>query len=102
MVQPVIPIAAPDPWHGLKTGPVHVEKSGAGHLVYAVGEVRNESDHERFGVKVELDVLDAQGEKVGSASDYTQSIDAGKTWRFRALVTDRNGVAAKIASLKED
>ncbi len=70
-------------------------------MIYAVGTVRNTSDHQRFGVKVELDILDAQGNKLGTATDYTQVMEPGKEWKFRALVTDRKATAAKLAAIKE-
>ncbi|HEY3854904.1 MAG TPA: FxLYD domain-containing protein [Verrucomicrobiae bacterium] len=98
---PAKPVVEPDPWHGLKAGKISLEKSGDGRVVHAVGTVRNTSDHQRFGVKVELDVLDAQGKKIGSATDYAQMIEPGKEWKFKALVTDRNADSAKIAAIKE-
>jgi hypothetical protein len=93
---------SPDLWHGLVPGAVTVEKSDTGHLIYAVGSIHNTADHERFGVRVDLDILDATKKKIGTASDYTQSIEPGKSWKFRAMVTDRNGVSAKITAVKED
>jgi hypothetical protein len=95
------PVPPPDPWHGLKAGKVSLEKQGDGRLIYAVGTVRNTSDHQRFGVKVELDVMDAQGEKIGSATDYTQVMEPGKDWKFKALVTDRKAASADVADIKE-
>ncbi len=83
-------------------GPITLEKAPGGHLVYAVGKLRNTSDHQRFGVKVELDVLDADNDKIGTATDYTPSIDPGKEWKFKALVTDRAAAAAKLAAVKEN
>jgi len=98
----VVPVVRPDPWHGLMAGPVTLEKTAGSHLVYAVGKLRNESDHERFGVKVELDVFNDARERIGTATDYTSSIDAGKEWRFKALVTDRAAKTAKLTSVKEN
>jgi len=95
------PVPPPDPWHGLKAGPVSLEKQGDGRMIYAVGTVRNTSDHQRFGVKVELNVLDAQGEKLGSATDYTQVMEPGKEWKFKALVTDKKAATAKLIDIKE-
>jgi len=100
--KPVVPAAPPDPWHGLMAGPITLEKTGDGRLVYAVGKLRNASDHQRFGVKVELDVFNADKEKIGTATDYTPSIDPGKEWRFSALVTDRDAASAQLTSVKED
>jgi hypothetical protein len=95
------PVPPPDPWHGLKAGSVTLEKQGDGRMIYAVGTVRNTSDHQRFGVKVELDVLDLQGEKLGSATDYTQVMEPGKEWKFKALVTDKKAATAKLIDIKE-
>jgi len=83
-------------------GPITLEKVGDGKLVYAVGTLRNTSDHQRFGVKVELDVFDDRKQKVGAATDYAPSIDPGKEWKFRALVTDRAAVSAILTSVKEN
>ena len=71
-------------------------------LVYVTGVLKNDSDHQRFGVRVELDLLDATGAKVGTATDYRQSLDPRATWQFRAIVTDRRATAAKLAGVKED
>jgi hypothetical protein len=86
----------------LVAGPINLEKASDGNLVYAVGKLRNTSDHQRFGVKVELDVFNATGQKVGTATDYAQSIDPGKEWRFKALIIDRNATSAKLAAITED
>jgi hypothetical protein len=98
----VVPVARPDPWHGLMAGPVTLEKAGGGHLIYAVGRLTNSSDHQRFGVKVALDVFDAANDKVGSATDYTSSIDPGKEWKFKALVTDRTAATAQLTAVTEN
>ena len=98
----VVPVVPPDPWHGLMAEEITMEKAADGRLVYAVGKLRNESDHQRFGVKVELEVFDAGSNKIGAATDYTQSIDPGKVWKFRALVTARAAATAKLAAVKED
>lgn len=71
-------------------------------LVYATGTVKNESDLLRYGVRVELDLLDAAGAKVGTATDYTASMEPRATWRFRALVVERRATSAKLAKITED
>ncbi len=82
-------------------GPVTLEKAENGDLSYAVGVLRNESSRQRFGVKVELALLDGQGERVGSATDYTPSILPGKEWKFKALVMERSTVRAELANVTE-
>jgi hypothetical protein len=100
--KPVAPEPPPDPWHGLTAGTITLEKASEGNLVYAIGKLHNASDHERFGVKVVLDVFNASGDKLGTATDYTQSIDPGKEWRFKALITDRDAATAKLTAVKEE
>ena len=89
----------------LKPGTVTLEKAKAGNLTYAVGTIKNNSDQQRFGVKVELELTDARGNSAGKASDYTQVIEPHQEWRFRALVLDPKGakaVAGRVSSIKED
>ena len=71
-------------------------------LVYVTGLLKNDSDHQRLGVRVELDLLDAAGNKVGTATDYRQTVEPRATWQFRAIVTDRRATAAKLVGVKED
>lgn len=71
-------------------------------LVYVTGVLKNDSDHQRFGVRVELDLLDVATNKVGTATDYRQMLEPRATWQFRAVVTDRRATAAKLAGVKED
>jgi hypothetical protein len=71
-------------------------------LVYVTGVLKNDSDHQRFGVRVELDLLDAATNKVGTATDYRQMLEPRATWLFRALVTDRRTVGARLTGVKED
>jgi hypothetical protein len=89
----------------LKPGPVSLEKAKAGSLVHAVGTIKNASDQQRFGVRVELELTDARGNPAGKASDYTQVIEPRAEWRFRALVVDPKGsraTAGRVSSIKED
>lgn len=71
-------------------------------LVYVTGVLKNDSDHQRFGVRLELDLFDTAGTKVGTATDYRQMLDPRATWQFRAIVTDRRAMAAKCVGVKED
>ncbi len=79
-----------------------LEKAKSGSLYYAIGTVKNQSDHQRFGVKVEIEFTDAKGRPAGKSADYTQVIEPRKEWRFRALVLDAKAVSAKVVGIKED
>jgi len=95
---PVVPKSLAD----LKVGAITLEKAKSGSLVYAAGVLKNDSDYARYGVKIELDLSDAQGRGASKATDYTQVIEPRKEWRFRALILDSKAVSAKLAKVTED
>lgn len=86
----------------LKVGPITLEKSKGSSLVYAVGVMRNDSSHQRFGLNLELELTDARGNKAGTAKDYRAVLEPRKEWRFRALVLDSKAVSAKVAAIREE
>jgi hypothetical protein len=101
------PPAAPTPESiaahaGFRVSSIKLQKSERGSIVYAVGSVKNEADRKRFGVKVELDLLDNAGRKVGEAKDYHQVLEPKEGWEFKALVIEPRATAAKLAAVKED
>jgi hypothetical protein len=93
---------APKSIDDLKVGPIALEKSRGSSLVYAVGVMRNESTHQRFGVNLELELTDARGNKAGTAKDYRAVLEPRQEWRFRALVLDSKAVSAKVAAIREE
>jgi hypothetical protein len=93
----------------LKVSSITLQKrSGSSSLVYAMGTVRNESDVQRFGVRVELDLYDAAGTQIqlkgkpAKATDYVQVIEPNGQWRFRALVVAPKTASAKVAKVTEE
>jgi hypothetical protein len=87
---------------GFKVGAINLEKTSGSSLIYALGTVMNPTNRQRFGVKVELDLFDAAGKKVATATDYQQVIEPEGKWQFKALVVDSKAATAKLASIKED
>jgi hypothetical protein len=86
----------------LSASELTLEKTPGSSLIYAVGTVTNRSTRERFGVKVEVELLDDAGQKIGVASDYRQVLPAGAPWQFKALVVDSKAKSAKLSWIKED
>lgn len=80
---------------------VTLEGTPGSKLVYARGTIKNTASSQRFGVKVELDLLDASGQRVGRVTDYVGVIDPNKVWKFRAMVVEAKATSAKIAAIKE-
>lgn len=87
---------------GFARSEVALEKTPGSSLVYAVGTLKNTSDRRRFGVKVELNLRDATGRNIGTASDYVQVLEPGADWRFKAIVLESKTASATIASIKEE
>lgn len=82
-------------------GKITLKKSQEGGLVYAQGTITNPTDRQRFGIKIELDLLDAQDDKIGNASDYLAVLEPHKAWRFNALLTEPKTVKAKLVNIEE-
>lgn len=86
----------------LNVSEVKLEKTKGSSLVYAIGTITNNSDYQRFGVKVELDVFNANGKKVSTTSDYISILEPRKEWSFRALIPGSHAASAKISTVKEE
>jgi hypothetical protein len=98
---PKPPSPAPETNDLLQAGPVSLQKTEGSALIYAVGTVRNNSDRQRFGVKIELDLLDSQDQKIGTAGDYIAILEPHKDWPFRALLTQSKAVRVTVAKIVE-
>jgi hypothetical protein len=87
---------------GFRVSAVELTQGQGGTLIYAVGSMVNTSNRQRFGVKVELELLNAEGVKIGKASDYQKVIEPNGEWKFRALVVEKRTVAARVIGIQED
>ncbi len=85
-----------------KIAGVTLEKAKDSNFIYVIGSVKNETDRQRFGVRVDLDLFDQAGAKVGRASDYRQTLGPKADWHFKALVLQSKAATATLASIKED
>jgi len=87
---------------GFQASSVTLEKVEGTSLVHARGTITNLTDRQRFGVRVELDLMDESGSKLGSATDYCATIEPNSQWRFRAQVLDKKAASAKVVAIRED
>jgi hypothetical protein len=78
-----------------------LEKVAGSSLVYVTGSLRNLTDRQRFGVKVEFGLLDAKGLFLGKATDYNRLLEAHASWAFKALVMESKVVSARLNSVSE-
>jgi hypothetical protein len=94
--------ATPKSLSDLQAGAVRLEKAAGSSLVYAVGTLRNDSAHQRFGVRIELALSARDGASTGTAKDYRAVLEPHQEWHFRALVLDTKAASARVASISED
>jgi len=87
--------------NGFSTSEVKIQKSAGSTLVYAVGTVKNGTDKQRFGVTVDIDLLDNTGKKIGTTKDYNEILEPHAQWTFRALVVKRDVTSARVTSVRE-
>jgi hypothetical protein len=107
VAQPTAPTKPANPFAeiGFWASPVTLEKVTGSSLVYAVGTVRSLTNRQRFGVTVELDLLDANGQSLNGetnrTTDYQAVIEPKSEWRYRAPVRDKKAASAKVVAIKE-
>jgi len=82
--------------------PFKLEKTSGSSLVYVTGTIRNDSERQRFGVKVEFSLFDTNDNDIGTATDYEQLIEPHGAWQFKALVIESKAVSAKFNSIAEE
>ena len=100
--QPTAQVTADSvPKDGFRVSSVTLEKTPGSSLVYAVGTIRNITNRQRFGVTVELELLDDTDKKIGEAKDYQNVIEPNGEWQFRALVVHAKTASAKVSAIKE-
>ena len=105
---PEIPAAIPKPpapetmTNNFAVSAFKLEKTTGNSLVHITGAVRNLTDKQRFGVKVEFSLFDAKGVLVGKASDYTGTLGAQGAWKFKAMVMASKAVEARFDAVRED
>jgi hypothetical protein len=107
VVSTTAPVVSPPPQVQVLTNdfailPFKLEKTPGSSLVYVTGTVRNSSDRQRFGVKVEFGLMDTNDRVIGSATDYQSVLDPRANWRFRAMVMESKTASARFNSIIEE
>ena len=87
---------------GLEVSAISLEKGEGGNGLYAVGTVANTSGRRRSQVTVEIELLDAGGQKVEVARAFRPALEPRATWQVKVPVAgDSKAVSAKLASIRE-
>lgn len=88
--------------NGFAISAFKLEKTAGSSLVHVTGTVRNLTDKQRFGVKVEFSLFDVKGAPVGKASDYAGTLEPKGIWNFKALVMTSKAAEAKLEAVGEE
>lgn len=73
-----------------------------GSLRYATGTASNELGRQRFGARIQLELLDTNDFRVGTASDYRSVLTSNEVWLFRALIVEPRAASAALLLIRED
>lgn len=82
--------------------PFKLEPTPGSSLVYITGTVRNLSNRQRFGVKLEFGLLDTNNQPIGTATDYQSVLEPHADWHFKALVMASKVASAQFNSITEE
>jgi len=71
-------------------------------LWFVVGDIANVSDTLHRGIKVELELRDAQGLKVGSLDAFINELVPHGMWHVLARTSDPRAASVRVAGIKEE
>jgi hypothetical protein len=84
-----------------RVGRVTLEKLAGSSVVYAIGTATNLTNRQRFGVQIDLELLNASGDKIGVARDYNPVMEPNAEWQFKALVVDGKTTSVRVSDIHE-
>jgi hypothetical protein len=69
-------------------------------ISYVVGTVKNNTSKQYSYVQVEINLYDESGAQIGSTLANTNNLEAGGTWKFKAVVLeDKNVKQYKVKNI---
>jgi hypothetical protein len=79
-----------------------IQQRRGSDLLIAVGDIVNVSKKAHSHIRADLNVLDRNGKKIGTVSDYMNGLAPGEIWHFNARITDTNAVSLTFARFHEE
>jgi len=96
-------VKTPKSLNDLKVGNFVVNQRRSGDdLIIVSGDIENVSENLHRGIRVELDLLDAQGRKVASANHFMAELAPRATWHVLAPTSNARVASARLTGIKED
>ena len=71
-------------------------------MILVIGDILNDSENTHHKFKVDADLFDAKGAKIGTVSGFCDLLPPHQTWRFMATVSDPKVKNVKFASIREN
>jgi ssDNA-binding Zn-finger/Zn-ribbon topoisomerase 1 len=87
---------------GLIAGKFFVEQKRGSDLIIAVGEIQNDSEKVHRGLRVDVDLFNRSGVRVGTVSDYMTELAPHQNWHFLSQVQNTNACVARLAQITEN
>lgn len=91
-------LVATDPSHNLVLAGAEL-RTGLDGTRFIRGLVTNRTERECSEVMVELELLDAAGQVVGTTSALTDRLSAGRSWEFVAPVADERATGFRLGRI---
>jgi hypothetical protein len=86
----------------LKIGSFSLEPLRGTDSRIVTGDIQNVSETLHRGVRVELEVRDAQGLKIGSLDAFINELAPHATWHVLARTSDPRAASVRVAGIKEE
>jgi len=71
-------------------------------LTVISGDIENVSGNLHRGIRIELDLLDAKGLKIGTVNEFVTELAAGATWHVLVRTTNARATSARLTGIKEE
>ncbi len=86
---------------GLECSALIVEKSPDASTVNVSGELGNNSDRKRTGIRMQFNLYDATGRKVGTGAAFQSALDPGARAQFKVSAAMPQATSARVISIRE-
>ena len=95
-------VKTPKSLNDLKIGSFSVEKRRDSDMRVITGDIENTSENLHRNIRIELELHDAQGLKLGSLDSFIAELGPRATWHVLASTLNPRAASVKMSGIKED
>ena len=85
----------------LKIGAFSLQNQSNSDVRIVSGDIQNESENLHRNIKVELDLHDAQGLKIGSLDAFIKELGPHAIWHVLAKTSEPRAATVRVVGLRE-